>query len=222
MRIAVPRRFFYEDLDREVAAAMEEALWAIRKINADALTEIKLEVDTDRTLQAAESYAYHKKWIEESAEFYDRETLRRICTGQNISQPQMQAAREELSRVRREIATLFDDYDVLITPTTPIPAPSLSELKQNPDQLRPREMLLLRNTRPVNVWGLPAISVPCGFTSAGLPMAMQMIGPHGGEARILQLANAYERFADWHNRRPMIWAESAVTPRSERPLREAM
>ena len=68
--------------------------------------------------------------------------------------------------------------------------------------LRPSELLLLRNTRPVNVWGLPAISVPCGFTSAGLPIGLQISGPPGGDAAVLQVAHAYEQATEWHKRRP--------------------
>ena len=99
---------------------------------------------------------------------------------------------------------MFEDVDVLVTPTTPVPAPAIDELKQNPDLLRPRELLLLRNTRPVNVWGLPAISVPCGFTNAGLPIGLQIIGPHWREDRVLQLAHAYEQATDWHKRSPKL------------------
>lgn len=70
MSIAVPRRFFFEELDSEVAAVIEEALWTIRKINGSALNEIRLEANTDRTLQAAESYQYHKKWVQQSPQLY--------------------------------------------------------------------------------------------------------------------------------------------------------
>jgi aspartyl-tRNA(Asn)/glutamyl-tRNA(Gln) amidotransferase subunit A len=62
--------------------------------------------------------------------------------------------------------------------------------------------LLLRNTRPVNVWGLPAISVPCGFTTAGLPIGLQIIGPQRREDTVLKLAYAYEQATDWHKRSP--------------------
>jgi aspartyl-tRNA(Asn)/glutamyl-tRNA(Gln) amidotransferase subunit A len=92
--------------------------------------------------------------------------------------------------------------DVLVTPTVPIPPPTIAELKQNPDQLRERELILLRNTRPFNVWGLPAISVPCGFTESGLPIGLQIAGPHWYETRILQLAQAYEKATAWHKRQP--------------------
>jgi aspartyl-tRNA(Asn)/glutamyl-tRNA(Gln) amidotransferase subunit A len=93
---------------------------------------------------------------------------------------------------------------VLITPTVPIATPTIQELKQHPEQMRPRELALLRNTRPVNVWGLPAISVPCGFTEAGLPIGLQIIGPHWEEARVLQVAHAYEQATAWHKRVPTI------------------
>jgi len=83
--------------------------------------------------------------------------------------------------------------DLLVTPTTPIAAPRIAELKQDPAALRPAELTLLRNTRPFNVWGLPAISVPCGFTKGGLPVGLQIAGPHWREDLVLRLAYAYER-----------------------------
>ena len=61
---------------------------------------------------------------------------------------------------------------------------------------------MLRNTRPFNALGLPTISVPCGFTRAGLPVGLQITGPHGDEATVLRLAHAYERATGWHDRRP--------------------
>jgi Asp-tRNA(Asn)/Glu-tRNA(Gln) amidotransferase A subunit family amidase len=88
---------------------------------------------------------------------------------------------------------LFHGIDVLITPTTPVPAPRTSELLASPEALRPAELALLRNTRPVNVWGLPAISVPCGHTAQGMPIGLQIIGPPHGETKVLQVAKAYEQ-----------------------------
>jgi Asp-tRNA(Asn)/Glu-tRNA(Gln) amidotransferase A subunit family amidase len=75
----------------------------------------------------------------------------------------------------------------------PMPAPAIEELKANPEQLRPAELRLLRNTRPFNVWGLPAISVPCGFTKGGLPIGLQIAGPHWREDLVLRVARTYER-----------------------------
>ena len=164
---------------------------------------MEMPISTDRTLQSAEAYAFHAEFVARSPELYQPETLRRIRTGENVTQATLLECRRELERMRREIAATFADVDLLVTPTTPIPAPSIAELQKNPDLLRPRELLLLRNTRPINVWGLPAISIPCGFTPAGLPIGMQIIGPHWGEARVLQLAHAYEQATAWHKRQPL-------------------
>jgi aspartyl-tRNA(Asn)/glutamyl-tRNA(Gln) amidotransferase subunit A len=64
--------------------------------------------------------------------------------------------------------------------------------------------LLLRNTRPVNVWGLPAISIPCGFTAAGLPIGLQIIGPQWREDTVLQIAYAYEQATAWGAQSPRL------------------
>lgn len=201
VRVGVPRKFFYEDLDLEIASAVEQALRVLGSLGGD-LSEIELEVPTDRRLQTAESYAYHAEFVARSPEMYQSETLQRIRKGADISGEEVAQRRRELQKIRGEIDRAFEDVDVLVTPTTPVAAATIAELKQNPDLLRPRELLLLRNTRPANVWGLPAISVPCGFTSTGLPIGLQIIGPHWREDRVLRLAHAYEQATDWHKRRP--------------------
>jgi aspartyl-tRNA(Asn)/glutamyl-tRNA(Gln) amidotransferase subunit A len=192
--IGVPRRFFFYDLDADVARSVEQAIDEFRRIRAT-VRDTELPVSTDRTLQAYESYAYHRDKVAASPELYQAETLRRIKSGERITEAQYQAALRELQKTRAEIANKFREMDVLVTPTTPAPAPRISDLSSDQALLRPTELLLLRNTRPVNVWGLPAISVPCGFTSAGLPIGLQIIGPHLGEVKVLQAAYAYEQQA---------------------------
>jgi len=148
----------------------------------------------------AESYAYHAENVAKSPELYQAETVRRIRAGEKVSAAEYIRGRRELEEARRNIARVFDDVDVLVTPTTPIPAPTIAELKANPDALRPAELKLLRNTRPFNVWGLPAISIPCGFTQSGLPIGLQIAGPHWREDLVLRLAHAYEQATAWHKR----------------------
>jgi aspartyl-tRNA(Asn)/glutamyl-tRNA(Gln) amidotransferase subunit A len=199
LRIGVPRPFFCDDLHPEIASAFEHALTVLRGLAAD-VHDFEVPFTTDRSLQNAEAYAYHRKWIAETPELYQAETLRRLRGGMNINH--IESLRREQQKIRHEISSVFDRVDVLVTPTTPIPPPTLAELQEHPDMLRPREILLLRNTRPANVWGLPAISLPCGFTAAGLPIGLQIIGPAWGEARVLQLAFAYEQTTAWHKRKP--------------------
>ena len=202
-RIGVPRKLFFEDLDPAVASAVEEALGVLSALGGN-LSEIEIGVPTDRTLQAAESYANHAEFVARSPELYQPETLRRIRTGEDISAGEVEQRRRELKQIRSEVHKVFEGVDVLVTPTTPVPAAAIDELKQDPDLLRPHELLLLRNTRPVNVWGLPAISIPCGFTTAGLPIGLQIIGPHWKEEGVLRLAYAYEQATNWHKRTPRL------------------
>jgi aspartyl-tRNA(Asn)/glutamyl-tRNA(Gln) amidotransferase subunit A len=199
LRVGVPRKFFYDELDPEVAAAMEQALALIKTLVAD-VKEVKLDVPTDRTLQLAEAYAYHKRNATETPELYQPETLRRILAGANISAADYIQRRRELEQARRNIGETFANVDLLITPTTPMPAPAIAELRANPDNLRPAELKLLRNTRPFNVWGLPAISMPCGFTKGGMPIGLQIAGPHWREDLVLKLAHAYEQATNINNK----------------------
>jgi aspartyl-tRNA(Asn)/glutamyl-tRNA(Gln) amidotransferase subunit A len=203
LRVGVARSYFFDDLDSETAAAVEEAILVITNLVSD-VRDIQLVVPTDRTLQAAEAYAFHQKHIADAPESFQPETLRRIRSGENISAADYIHRLRELAEARRNIVAAFADVDLIVTPTTPTPAPAILDLKANPDALRPAELKLLRNTRPFNVWGLPAISVPCGFTQSGLPIGLQIAGPHWREDLVLRLAEAYERATQWHKRKPQI------------------
>jgi aspartyl-tRNA(Asn)/glutamyl-tRNA(Gln) amidotransferase subunit A len=199
LRVGVPREYFFDDLDAEVASAMDHALRGMETLVAN-MQEIRLQVPTDRTLQAAESYAFHAESVAKNSHLYHPETLRRIRTGEKVTAAEYMQKWRELEEARRNIGTVFADVDVLVTPTTPIPAPSIAELRATPEALRPAELKLLRNTRPFNVWGLPAISVTCGFTQSGLPVGLQIAGPHWREDLVFRLAHAYEQAAAWHKR----------------------
>ncbi len=192
LRLGTVRQYFFDDLETEVAAAINNALQVFETMVAS-VSDASLPIDTDRTVQSAEDYAYHAQFVREHPDQYQPETLRRLKRGENISAAEYILKRNDLEALRRTAADLFCDYDLLITPTAPSVAPSLAELQANPDDLRQHELVLLRNTRPFNVLGLPAVSVPCGFTSAGLPVGLQIAGAPGNDARVLQLAHAYEQ-----------------------------
>ncbi len=200
LRVGVVREYFFDDLDPEVASAMEHALMGLETLVAN-IKEVRLDIPTNRTVQAAESYAYHAENAANHPDAYQPETLRRIRSGEKITAAEYIARRGELELTRRRIREVFADIDLLVTPTTPIAAPTISELRANTEALRPAELKLLRNTRPWNVWGLPAISLPCGFTQSGLPIGLQIAGPYWREDLVLQLAYAYEQATAWHKRK---------------------
>ncbi len=191
LRVGVPRAYFYDDLDGEVWAAVECGLAVIETLVAE-VREMEIEIPADRVVQNAESYAVHAEHVARTPELYQPETLRRIRFGADISAAEYIRRRREMEEERRRAREFFAEVDLLVTPTTPVPAPAIADLKKDLAALRPAELLLLRNTRPFNVWGLPAISVPCGFTKSGLPIGLQIAGPPWREDLVLRLAWAYE------------------------------
>ncbi len=200
LRVGVPRTYFFDELDSEVASAMDHALRAVETMVAN-VREVTLDISTDRSVQAAESYAYHSENVAKYSDLYQPETLRRIRTGEEVSAAEYIRRRRELEEARQNIHAEFAEVDLLVTPTTPMAAPAIADLRVNAEALRPAELKLLRNTRPFNVWGLPAISVPCGFTQGGLPIGLQIAGPPWREELVLRLAHAYEQATAWHKRR---------------------
>jgi aspartyl-tRNA(Asn)/glutamyl-tRNA(Gln) amidotransferase subunit A len=203
LRIGIPRPFFFDDLHSEVAAAIEKAIERFRELHAE-IREVELEVSTDRTLASAEAYAYHKLFAARSPELYQPATLARIQSGANISADDALKASGELQASRDAIGKIFDEVDVLLTPTAPIPPPVIADLREHPDDLRPQELVMLRNTRPFNVWGIPTISIPCGFTKDGLPIGLQLAAAPLREDVVLQAAHAYEQATEWHKKMPSL------------------
>lgn len=190
--LGIPREHFFEDLDSEVAAHVDRAISKFSEMGF-AVREFELNVDSDRTLQRAESYEYHREMIAASPELYDPETLRRLRTGEEISAAEYEEAKAALRRERQDITKQLQGVDIFVTPTTPVPASRISDLIEDIELLRPAEITLLRNTRPMNVWGLPAISIPCGSTSAGLPIGMQIAAAPNDDRKVLRAAYKYEQ-----------------------------
>jgi aspartyl-tRNA(Asn)/glutamyl-tRNA(Gln) amidotransferase subunit A len=199
LRIGVPREFFFASLDPEIDAAMKEALSVLQKLTAGirdvALPANNMETLRD-TVRAAEAYAYHREYVAKTPELYQPIILKRIQAGANVTTPAYIQGRRDLAEVRRKAEKWIDGVDVLVTPTLPITTAAVSD--PHADDILPT----VRNTSPFDVNGWPAISIPCGFTSKGLPMGLQIIGPNGGEPVIFHLAHAYEQATEWHKRRP--------------------
>ena len=197
MRIGVPRAHFYDALHPEVAAAVETALFVLESIAGGQRTaDLENGLDAinllSNLLTKTEAYRYHREHVAATPELYQAETLRRIQAGAEVSAEAYNQALQELEAVRRSAVRIFETVDVLVTPTVPVPPFTIADLLSDPATLRNKEQLTLRNTRPFNVLGLPAISVPCGRTSAGLPIGLQITGAPGEDARVLALAAAYE------------------------------
>jgi aspartyl-tRNA(Asn)/glutamyl-tRNA(Gln) amidotransferase subunit A len=114
--------------------------------------------------------------------------LKRILRGRDVTADEYTSALNNTLKLRLDVQRLFESVDAIITPTVPIPPPTIAELQSDPDTLRAREILMLRNTRPFNVLGLPTVTVPCGVTRTGLPVGLQITTAAGQDAICLGLA----------------------------------
>jgi len=202
LRLGVARDF-WNDVDEEIKLAVDSAVAAIGKITAG-VQPVELSTHADRTLVRCEPYAYHQKYLPQQESDYDPETLRRIRSGTDVSAIQYIQAYHDLLQQRRQIMRLFEDVDLVLTPTTPTLAPSMAELQAAPGELRGKELVMLRNTRPFNVYGLPSISLNCGFSKSGLPIGLQISGAPGTEGAVLAVAHAYQQQSEWHKKIPAI------------------
>jgi aspartyl-tRNA(Asn)/glutamyl-tRNA(Gln) amidotransferase subunit A len=206
LRLGLPREFFV-DLEPEIRTRVNEALVVLSRLTAQTL-DLSLALDPDNimtTIQTAEAFTSHADTIAKRPELYSPETLWRLRRGQNITTSAYLQARQRQDQVKRDLGKLFSEVDILVVPTVPTGTPLIADLHPGEQgNLRQTELATLRNTRPFNLYGLPAVSVPCGFTDGGLPVGLQIAGPPWGEAVVLQLAHAYEQVTNWHKRRPAL------------------
>jgi aspartyl-tRNA(Asn)/glutamyl-tRNA(Gln) amidotransferase subunit A len=200
LRLGIAREF-WSQLDDEVRTAVDAGVSALQSLTAGT-REISLSTAADRTVVRSEPYAYHQQHLPAHENDYHPETLKRIRSGADVTAAQYIQAYRDLLRQRREILQLFEQVDLIITPTTPGLPPSFAELEAAPDQLRNKELVMLRNTRPFNMLGLPSASICCGFSQAGLPIGLQITGAPGADGVVLCLAHTYQKQTSWHKKRP--------------------
>ncbi|HLY97479.1 MAG TPA: amidase [Candidatus Angelobacter sp.] len=198
LRLGVPPEY-WSGVDKETEQAASEALGILGNLTSGS-REIDFSAESDYTIVRCESYVYHQKYLPAHAHEYHPETLRRINAGADVTAAQYIASYRDLLRARREVLHLFEQVDVIVTPTSPLLPPSFAELEKAPQELRSKELVMLRNTRPFNVFGLPAISVPCGFSQSVLPIGLQLAAAPGSEGILLALAHAFQKETAWHKK----------------------
>src|SRR5271166_5267924 len=130
LRVGIPRAHFFDDLDDEVCPSVEQALSVIGTLVKE-VREVRSDLPADRTVQLAEAFAFHAENVARTSDSYQPETLRRIRLGDNISAAEYIQRRRELELERRRARDFFARVDLLVTPTTPIPAPAIADLKKD-------------------------------------------------------------------------------------------
>ena len=207
LRLGLPRAQFYDQFETEVAAAINDALMVLGKFTADQ-REVELPAvgTVYSALGGAEMYAYHAQWFSKTPQLYQSTLRRRLEAAAKVSAADYALLRREVDRLRRGIGGVFKDVDLLITPTTKTLPRTIEESIKRAEAEKPLPPEL-GNTNQFNIFGLPTISIPCGFTKTGLPIGLQISGPYWAETRVLALAAAFEQATEWHKRRPPLKIE---------------
>jgi aspartyl-tRNA(Asn)/glutamyl-tRNA(Gln) amidotransferase subunit A len=201
VKIGVPRAYFFDGIDPEVAQAFEGALTTLRGLGAEVRDVTIPSLHTTPAfllILMAEAFAYHARDICEHPELYGDVLRERILTGALVTAAEYTQAQRLRVQLGREMAEVLRDVDVLATPTTPAPATPFT-LAQDPEFGFPRS-----NMPPFNLTGLPTLALPCGFTSSGLPLSLQLAGRPFEEGMVLRVGHAYEQATLWHTRRPPV------------------
>jgi aspartyl-tRNA(Asn)/glutamyl-tRNA(Gln) amidotransferase subunit A len=202
LRFAVAREFFLEDLDSEVAAGFDAAVETLAGILGTKASEISVPQEKSNVVRVAEPHAYHETLLEKNADLYQPATLERIRAGAGISATRYLEVRRELELLRRSAVSVFDTIDLILTPTVPCLPYGIDELVDNPAELRPKELRMLRNTRPFNTLGWPTITGPCGV-GGKFPIGLQIAAAPGKDGLLLQVAYALERKTRWSEKLPV-------------------
>jgi aspartyl-tRNA(Asn)/glutamyl-tRNA(Gln) amidotransferase subunit A len=205
--IGVPTAFYVDNLAPEVARVLDETVATLQREGAEI---VKVELPDQRQLASAsqlvlavEAAAFHKRWMIERPQDYGPQVLMRLQNGLAVPAISYLEAMRWRGPALSAHATATAGVDAVIAPVSPIPAPTIAEsdVGNSPeaDAVLPR---LTRFTRPVNYLGLPALSIPSGFTKNGLPVGLQLIGRSFDEATLLRIGAAFQRATDFHARVP--------------------
>lgn len=181
---------------RDTAKVFESLGCKVQEVNVSWMREAAL---ANATMTRSDGAAVHRDRLRENPEMFGEDVLRRLQEGAKTTSTEYALARRTQTEVKKRCELFFESTDFLIIPSTPIVAPAIAGNDAVEQAAR-----LTRFTAPFNLAGLPAISVPCGFTKAGLPIGLQIVSKAWGDAKVLNAAYAYEQATEWHTQRPTI------------------
>lgn len=207
LRLGIPRAPFFDWCDADIAKAVEEAIKVLCGLTKGA-KDVALPPVRDIRL-AGETYAYHEEYITKDANHYMLPTRRALQSGGNVKIGEYVRSKWKLEELRRTIDDSFATFDLVVLPTRRHTPRTIDAALKREENEKPRNPEL-ENTQAFDYYGIPAISIPCGFTSAGLPVGLMIAGPRFSEGKVLALARAYQQATDWHKRQPPIRSDTAV------------
>ncbi len=202
-RVALAVGNYLGEADPEVLDAVNQAAHEFEKLGAKVekvdMSFLQTAALANSLMTPADGAAYHHQRLSEHPDWFGADVRQRLETGLNVTSTEYIMARRTQTEVKHRLGRFFEQYDLLLLPSTPIPAPFI----EGNDAIEQAQRLT-RFTSPFNLTGLPALSVPCGFTKSGLPIGLQIVSRAWNETAVLQAGRAYERETDWCIRLPPI------------------
>jgi len=207
LRVGVPTNHFFEHCDCEIAKAVNAAVEVLEGLGC---TKVEFEFPSISEIMAAyttidlcEASAYHEREIEQRAADFQPDVRLLLEQGLLIPASYYIQAQRVRAMLFAKVMSLFDHLDVIVTPSVPIVSPQVSQtIVRIDDYEESVDSAAVRYLAPFNLTGLPALSIPCGFSSKGLPIGMQIAGRAYDESTILRLGHEYENATEWHMRLP--------------------
>jgi aspartyl-tRNA(Asn)/glutamyl-tRNA(Gln) amidotransferase subunit A len=207
LRVGVPTNHFFEHCDCEIAKAVNAAIEVLEGLGC---TKVEFEFPSISEIMAAyttidlcEASAYHEREIEQRAADFQPDVRLLLEQGLLIPASYYIQALRVRAMLFAKVMSLFNHLDVIVTPSEPIVAPQVNQtIVRINDYEESVDSAAVRYLAPFNLTGLPALSIPCGFSSKGLPIGMQIVGRAYDESTILRLGHEYENATDWHMRLP--------------------
>jgi aspartyl-tRNA(Asn)/glutamyl-tRNA(Gln) amidotransferase subunit A len=208
LRIAVDPDYALNGISSEVEAAFRRSLTTLADLGATIIDvkmpRVEAGMEAALTILKAEATAYHEQWLASRPDDYRPDVRARLEQGLAVRGVEVGRAWQTRRQLMRDFEGLFEQADLFATPMCGIPAPRLGQRQVELNgQTVPVMAPLTRFTRVFNLTGLPAISVPCGFSADGLPLGLQLAGPAFDEATVLRAARAYEAATPWRESKPL-------------------
>ena len=210
LTVGVPRAVFWEDCDPEVEARVREAIAHLESLGAKVIDIEFEQAESARRLNprglviAAEAYEVNRRLVESSFDDLDPIVAFRIVKGRDIPAHEYLATVRAWGELRAHTVTALDGIDGLLCPTVMVPPVPVEEALASTDTYAERNLQALRNTSIGNILDLCGLSVPCGFTSRGLPIGLMIYGKPFDEAHVLRIGHAYQQSTDWHRHHPAL------------------
>jgi aspartyl-tRNA(Asn)/glutamyl-tRNA(Gln) amidotransferase subunit A len=215
LRLAFAETTFWDQADAEVVQAVRSCGDVFTRLGAQVTSVSFPEAAEAQALNprglvvAAEVYTLHQARIEAHLAAYDPIVSQRMIQGKQVTASEYLHTTRAWTALRTKVQRTLQDVDALLVPTTMIPAVPVAEADASMEAYTTRNLQYLRNTAIGNILNLCGLSLPCGFTTQGLPIGLMIYGKPFHEAMILRVGYAFEQATDWHRRTPdLAWISS--------------